>query len=446
MAINSRFRNYQDDDRDRERIREAEQLDQTIDSLIESRNRISRGDSGGGGSSTGGTSTPSYPDPDRRIRDPIRSELESPVRDPEELQPTDDGGNNNNNGSGQKTIYKEFNFDRDVINVQRTAEEELFYPQKAVAKPFTSEEGYTIDEVPADSEFPNYNSPVYYLNKTNSNTTYMSTMRGVSSSYAESSGSGMTYRYITQLTSKQNPDTYQISDDINSDTSSTDLDVISVAREFYKDGLDTEYFGLAIDVSGTSDETTNYSGSLDNGTDGLVGLYPYKKDFVSNIGTKYYLYRYESGEFYNKGTDTFTMPDKDSLDTDAGALGAVYTDAGMVVLFLDKIESLYANFDRKTNVYDYMATFGGNSEVFLNSNIYYARLENNEFNYSNNRTFYEEDNPNVIKSQFRNNPKTFPTLVGFYNRKDELIAIGKISKPFEKNAQEEALIRAELSF
>ena len=426
MAINPRFRQYQDDDRDRNRIRQTEELDRTINDLLEARNQISSGN------------TKPLPDPD---------DERPPITNNSDLYEGSDTGGDNNSGTGAKTIYKEFDFNRDVINVQRTAEEELFYPFKAVAKPFTSASGYTIEEVPADSSYPEYNSPVYYLNKTNSDTTYMSTMRGISASYASSSGSGMTYRYMVRLTNSKQTESYQIDDDINNATTSTELDVISVAREFYKDGLDPEYFGLAIDVSSTTiDETTDYGNSLDNGTDGLVGLYPYSKDFVSNIGTKYYLYRHESGEFYNKSTDTFTMPDKSSLDTSVGPLGAVYTDAGMVVLFLDKLKSLYANFDPRTNAYDYMALLGGNSEVSLNSNIYYARLENNEFNYTNNRTFYEDDNPNVIKSKFRNNPKTFPTVVGFYNRKDELVAIGKISKPFEKNGQEEALIRAELSY
>ena len=343
-------------------------------------------------------------------------------------------------------IFKEFDFDRDVTNVQRVAEDELFFPNKAVAKPFTTANGFNINEVSAETGYETYNSPVYYLEKTNSDITYMSAMRGESASYATASGSGMTYHYMIRMTQPEGAETYSIDDGINAVTTTTEFDVVSLAREFYKDGIDEEFFGLAIDPSSASTASSDYGVSLDNTTDGLIGLFPYKKEFLTSLGRKHYLYRYTSGEFYNKNSDTFTMPDKDALDTASGALGEVYIDSGIVVLYLDKLTALYGNLAKGDHAFNYVAMVGGNSETNLNSNIYYARLENTEFNYSSNRTFYEDDNPNVIKAKFRNDPRTFPTMIGLYNRKNELVAIGKISQPFEKNGQEEALIRLELAY
>jgi hypothetical protein len=40
----------------------------------------------------------------------------------------------------------------------------------------------------------------------------------------------------------------------------------------------------------------------------------------------------------------------------------------------------------------------------------------------------------------------FPTSIGLYNSKNELLAIAKLSRPLEKSFDKEALIRVRLDF
>ena len=73
------------------------------------------------------------------------------------------------------------------------------------------------------------------------------------------------------------------------------------------------------------------------------------------------------------------------------------------------------------------------------------RARNNEFNYSNNPTF-SDDEGNVAFDSMINSPKTFITTVGLYNDANDLVAVAKISQPIAKDPTKEALIRVKLDY
>lgn len=83
----------------------------------------------------------------------------------------------------------------------------------------------------------------------------------------------------------------------------------------------------------------------------------------------------------------------------------------------------------------------------LNSTIYFCRAFNNEFNYSSNPTYIDSncqirvkmDDPMV-------EPHAYITTVGLYNDKQELLAVGKFSKPIKKSPQTELIARLRLDF
>lgn len=448
MAISPEFSRYLSDDDGLQRIRRVNELDNRIRRLVDAREEVSTDDANG---TTQQVRTlddsfipppPPPPDDDRFPQDTPDLVIDNG---------NGNGGDGDGNGNSQppsepKVLFKQFDPSDDVISVQRVSEEELFFPNKAVNHPYTSSDGYIIESSSAETGFESYFNQVFYLDKTNSEVTYLSTMRALSGSYDTSSGSGMSYRYMINLTqSDPKASKYTINDSINAETTTDELDIVTVAREFYKDGLDPDFFGMALHYSGSTATSPDVSPLYEAG-DNLVGLFAGQEELTSKLGSKYYLYPYESGTFYDESTDTLTVPDRNTLLTGKGAMGEIYADVGIVVLFIDKIEAEYTALTRGSHTYDYLALLGGNSRVNLTSTIFYARLENFEFNYTSNPTFYEEDNPNVIKAEFRNDPRTFPTIIGYYNRKNELIAIGKISAPFEKNSQEEAQIRAEISY
>ncbi len=82
----------------------------------------------------------------------------------------------------------------------------------------------------------------------------------------------------------------------------------------------------------------------------------------------------------------------------------------------------------------------------LKSTIYFCRVGNREFNFSQNPTFGNPSTGVIINSELRNSPRTYITTVGFYNDRDELIALGKLNSPVENTFTKEAIIQAMLSY
>jgi hypothetical protein len=88
-----------------------------------------------------------------------------------------------------------------------------------------------------------------------------------------------------------------------------------------------------------------------------------------------------------------------------------------------------------------------NNQTNLQSSVYFCRAYNNEFNYSSNPTFIDDDGlirvtsgSNVLTTQ------TYITTVGLYDENDNLLAVGKTNKPVLKSPQTEAIFRLRLDY
>ena len=76
---------------------------------------------------------------------------------------------------------------------------------------------------------------------------------------------------------------------------------------------------------------------------------------------------------------------------------------------------------------------------------------NGEFNFTNNPSFTTGSGatPTLRYSgddQMIGNPVTYITTVGLYNEYNELLAVGKVSKPLKKSFDREILIRLKLDY
>mgnify|MGYP003348731872 CR=1 FL=1 len=94
---------------------------------------------------------------------------------------------------------------------------------------------------------------------------------------------------------------------------------------------------------------------------------------------------------------------------------------------------------------------GVRKSEFVPSTNYFVRVKNKEFNYSNNPTFVSDGTDGktkgtIIYQDLINNPKTYLTSVGLYNDNNELLAIGKLSKPTQKSFDNELLIKVRIDF
>ncbi len=85
------------------------------------------------------------------------------------------------------------------------------------------------------------------------------------------------------------------------------------------------------------------------------------------------------------------------------------------------------------------------SEEKITSQYYFTRAKNNEFNYTTNPSFVD-NNANVLIPSFIDNPQTFITTVGLYNDNNDLVAVAKLSQPVTKDFTKEALIRVKLDY
>ena len=111
------------------------------------------------------------------------------------------------------------------------------------------------------------------------------------------------------------------------------------------------------------------------------------------------------------------------------------------------------------------------------NDYYFIRLNNREFNFTNNNSYFIYNNKEVtrkpgdlsmpldpnspegmelakrltetngeIYENFVNNPQVYITTVGLYNAQRELIAVGKLTKPILKNFTEESIFTVKLKY
>jgi hypothetical protein len=88
-----------------------------------------------------------------------------------------------------------------------------------------------------------------------------------------------------------------------------------------------------------------------------------------------------------------------------------------------------------------------NNQTNLQSAVYFCRAFNNEFNYSSNATF--TDNNGLIRVTSGSNiltTRTYITTIGLYDENDNLLAVGKVNRPVLKSPETEAIFRLRLDF
>jgi hypothetical protein len=100
--------------------------------------------------------------------------------------------------------------------------------------------------------------------------------------------------------------------------------------------------------------------------------------------------------------------------------------------------------------------FEGRTLESIHSSIYFARIGNGEFNYSNNISYYTSSvlDSYRIKDNLRlsgtasdtNRNVTYVTTIGLYNDDNDLLAVAKLSKPVIKTSNSEMIIKIKLDY
>ena len=89
------------------------------------------------------------------------------------------------------------------------------------------------------------------------------------------------------------------------------------------------------------------------------------------------------------------------------------------------------------------------NETSINSTLFFCRANADEFNYSNNPTYFNDAGELVVMNAqpvTDQVPFTYPTTIGLYDEQNRLLAVAKFSRPIEKNASNDLTVRVRLDF
>jgi hypothetical protein len=213
--------------------------------------------------------------------------------------------------------------------------------------------------------------------------------------------------------------------------------------------------------------TIALSGSLKNGTAKTLNL---TDNSVNNdpeapgspFGPRYSIRSGSAGTLYSSDTREY---------------GKFYPDAGLVVLSANALSSSLPGKPAYQQTADSFATFVGvglnpdtGSEDTNPNNAgklavcmisssqtmrseeqqyiydYFCRARANEFNLTNNVTFWSGSQYKIRHNDMVSNPQTYLSEVGLYDTTGELMAIGRISSPLNKNFSSEAIVKVRLTY
>jgi len=158
------------------------------------------------------------------------------------------------------------------------------------------------------------------------------------------------------------------------------------------------------------------------------------------------------------GTTTIKTTAIDQSATN-GSFGYFYPELGLIVLnaYALNQDALAITLTRSTATNDNTSyelvsaiSDGGNfqcrREEQIKSSHYFCRIRSDEYNWSQNPTYYTGSNAELRNATFIQDPKSYITTVGLYNDNNELLAVAKLSQPLLKSRDREAVIKVRLDF
>jgi hypothetical protein len=86
------------------------------------------------------------------------------------------------------------------------------------------------------------------------------------------------------------------------------------------------------------------------------------------------------------------------------------------------------------------------NETIINSTIFFCRAAASDFNYSTNPTYTDANGKILVVNNTADQPFSYITTVGLYSNRGELLAVAKLSRPIEKNPNNELTIRVRLDY
>ena len=245
---------------------------------------------------------------------------------------------------------------------------------------------------------------------------------------------------------------------------STDIDdalFICFKRLFARDQIKRETFAIRMAVSGHSNTSL---GSVSDDTPKIF----------TDVGSA-------TNKEFDFGGQISNMVDSSNTNTSVGQL---FIDRGVLVLDMNKVldmnqvltgvldsisatgtSQFYATLQQysvSASIDDFldhvcMTRFVGTDETCMtfqnitniNSTLYFCRLASDEFNYSSNPSYLDEDNRIVVIDEGQEETQksfTFVSSIGLYDALDNLLAVAKVSRPVLKDQDRDLTLKIRLDW
>ena len=91
-------------------------------------------------------------------------------------------------------------------------------------------------------------------------------------------------------------------------------------------------------------------------------------------------------------------------------------------------------------------SFQARNKETISSTLYFVRLNNADYNYSNNPSYVTGSDFQIANTGYWTDPVAYITTVGLYNDNQELLAVAKLSQPIKKDKKSELNIRIKLDY
>jgi len=232
----------------------------------------------------------------------------------------------------------------------------------------------------------------------------------------------------------------------NAQSAIEDIYVINVNRARYREKIDPGNWELHL--SGSSGSSIEKIKLIDDS--GATA--------DSSVNASKRVFNVVSGSIQS-GASVISKEASAETSTD-GSYGLFYPELGLIVLNATRLNiaadvNLGTDRTADTNQNNSLKLFnaivaGGKfqarREEQIKSSHYFCRVKSDEYNFSQNPTYFNSTDASLTNNTFVQDPKSYITTVGLYNDNNELLAVAKLSQPLLKSRDREAVIKVRLDF
>lgn len=254
-----------------------------------------------------------------------------------------------------------------------------------------------------------------------------------------------TYKQYASSLLESGDDNFEFEDGAGVEQESPSIYAINLSRARFREKMDPGNWSLTLSGSNGTFTFVDNSG----------------KKFGDKLGQAGRVFKVVSGSL-NLGTENDITVNTPTASNDEG-FGLFYPDRGILILNPSAIADTVGtvsfgtlegdlgvdtekqNHKRLLEAIENGGDFQARRTEDVETQHFFVRATNREFNYSNNPS-YTNDDGSFVETSFEADPKSYITTVGLYNDSNEMIAVAKTSQPLPKSFDKEVLIKVKLSF